>query len=179
VHDVDWLFGYGSVIYRPSFPFVEKRSATLRGFRRSFTQASDDHRGTRERPGRVVTLRDAPSASVRGVAFRFERARAEEIFAELDVREQAGYAPRRVRVELDEPASHVDAISYIAPPGNAWDLGDHEPAQAIAERIATSVGPSGANVEYLFRLADSLRALGERDDHVEDLERRVRALVSR
>lgn len=173
---VEWLFGYGSVIYRPSFPFVERRPATLRGYRRRFSQASDDHRGTAEAPGRVVTLRPHDEGLVRGVAFRIDRALATEVFAELDVREKAGYAPHHVRIEL--AGESVTAITYIAPEGNAWDVGD-ERIEAIAARIAQSVGPSGTNVDYLLRLAAALRELGDDDEHVRELERMVRALVGR
>ncbi len=168
----EWLFGYGSVIYRPSFPFVERRAAILRGFSRRFSQASDDHRGTAEAPGRVVTLREAPNASVRGVAFRIARAVATEVFTDLDVREKAGYAPRRVLLEVG--GEQLTAVTYIAPRGNAWDAGD-EPLDEIADRIAASVGPSGTNVEYLFKLAEALRELGDDDEHVRELEALVRA----
>lgn len=181
MHDVSWLFGYGSVIYRPSFPFVERRPATLRGFARRFSQASDDHRGTKELPGRVVTLRAVDGAHVRGMAYRFAPEDAAAVFADLDVREQAGYAPQRVRIELDAPhaphardAGEIEAIAYIAPPGNAWDAG-HEALEVIAARIAIARGPSGSNVEYLWRLAEALRGLGDPDEHVCALERLLRA----
>lgn len=175
MHEVEWLFGYGSVIYRPSFPFVERRPATLRGFSRRFSQCSDDHRGTAELPGRVVTLREDPRNLVRGVAFRFAPHEAEAVFADLDVREQAGYRPERVTLELADRT--VAAIAYIAPPGNAWDAGE-ESIEAIVERILVAVGPSGTNVDYLLRLAAALRELGDHDAHVEDLERRVLARTS-
>lgn len=183
MHDVEWLFGYGSVIYRPSFPFVEQRPATLRGFARSFSQASDDHRGTAELPGRVVTLHARERSAVRGIAYRFARHDADAVFADLDVREQAGYGPCRVTIELAEAAASasapervasVVAIAYIAPPGNGWDVG-FEPIEATVERILVARGPSGTNVDYLLRLAEALRGLGDDDAHVQELERRVRA----
>jgi len=169
-----WLFGYGSVIYRPSFPFVERRPATLTGFRRRFSQLSDDHRGTPEAPGRVVTLHETEGARVRGVAFRFDAARSQEIFDELDVRERAGYVRREVSVALDHGAT-VPAFSYIAPPGNEWDAGT-ESDETIAARIAASIGPSGSNVDYLFHLQAALRDLDEEDTHVEVLARHVARL---
>lgn len=161
-----WLFGYGSVIYRPSFAFVERRAATLDGYARRFSQLSDDHRGTRELPGRVVTL-IAAAGRVRGVAYRFDPAAAPAIFAELDVREQAGYAPVEVAITLDD-GDRVPAIAYIAPPGNPWDAGD-ESLETIAARIRIAVGPSGANRDYLVRLAAALDELGDDDPHVRAL----------
>lgn len=176
MHDVEWLFGYGSVIYRPSFPFVEKRPAQLRDHRRQFSQKSDDHRGTAEAPGRVVTLRPAAGAVVRGIAYRFAREDAAAVFADLDVREQAGYAPVRLAIEID--AGRVEAIAYVAPPGNAWDAGD-EPIETVADIVATAAGPSGTNADYLLRLAQALRELGDDDALVAELERRVLARVAR
>ncbi|MDX5329335.1 MAG: gamma-glutamylcyclotransferase, partial [Marinobacter sp.] len=68
--DSVWLFGYGSLIYKVDFPFLEQRPASIRGWARRFWQGSHDHRGTPEAPGRVVTLIEQPGAVCRGMAFR-------------------------------------------------------------------------------------------------------------
>lgn len=172
-HDALWLFGYGSVIYRPGFDFVEQRPATLRGWARRFSQQSDDHRGTPELPGRVVTLVPREHGRVRGVAFRLHHERADETLRALDHRERAGYERTRVEIALDHRDATA-AIVYIARRGNGWDAGDESDEQ-IVERILRARGPSGANAEYLFRLADALRALGDDDAHVFALEAEVRA----
>ena len=61
-----WVFGYGSLMWRPGFPFAERAPATLPGRRRAFCIYSVHHRGTYERPGLVLGL--APGGSVRGMA---------------------------------------------------------------------------------------------------------------
>ena len=63
-----WVFGYGSLLWNPGFPFVEQRAATLSGYRRSFSMRSIHHRGTVEDPGLVLAL-DVKSAVCDGVAF--------------------------------------------------------------------------------------------------------------
>lgn len=165
---VEWLFGYGSVIFRPSFSFVERANATLPGATRRFSQRSDDHRGTVEQPGRVVTLREQARASVRGAAYRFSLERASAIFDALDARERAGYERVEREVVLDDGRA-VRAMVYIAPKGNPWDAGDESEAQ-IASIIGSARGPSGTNADYLRQLADALRALGDDDAHVFALE---------
>ncbi|MFO0563477.1 MAG: gamma-glutamylcyclotransferase [Polyangiales bacterium] len=176
-HDPLWLFGYGSVIYRADFAFVDKRPATLRGWARRFSQQSDDHRGTPELPGRVVTLVASEAARVRGVAYRLDPDRADETLRALDHRERAGYERTPVEIALDHREATA-AVVYIAHRGNGWDAGDESDEQ-IVERIVRARGPSGANAEYLFRLADALRTLGDDDAHVFALEAAVRERLRR
>ena len=65
-----WIFGYGSLVWRPSFPFAERRGAWIDGFARRFWQGSTDHRGVPGAPGRVVTLEHATGARCFGAAYR-------------------------------------------------------------------------------------------------------------
>ena len=166
-----WVFGYGSLIFRADFPFVERRVARISGFARRFWQSSPDHRGTPEAPGRVVTLIDCPNASLLGVAYRIEAARAEAVLTELDHRERAGYERASVNVEfLAAPFGHAPALTYLARAGNpGFTPGASDPQ--IADIIRLARGPSGDNVSYVRRLAQALREIGEDDPHVFAIER--------
>ena len=76
-----WVFGYGSLMWRPGFAFIERRTAVLHGRRRAFCIYSVHHRGTYERPGLVLGL--APGGSVRGAAYRVADADWPEVYAYL------------------------------------------------------------------------------------------------
>ena len=146
-----WVFGYGSLIFRADFPFVERRVARITGFARRFWQSSPDHRGTPEAPGRVVTLIDCPNASLLGVAYRVEVARADAVLAELDHRERAGYERVAVNVEFVEPPfGRASAVTYLARAGNpGFAPGASDPQ--IADIIRLARGPSGDNPSYALR----------------------------
>lgn len=165
-----WLFGYGSLIYKADFPFLDRRPATLYGWARRFWQGSHDHRGTPDAPGRVVTLVREPDAICRGVLYRVTPA----VFEHLDHREKNGY----VRIDADfvfDDGEHVRGLVYIADPGNEAWLGPASDAD-LAAHIAASHGPSGSNRDYLLHLADALRTLDAEDAHVFALERALRAM---
>src|SRR5574337_1265397 len=81
-HTQVWLFGYGSLIYKVDFPYIERRPASIRHWARRFWQGSHDHRGTPQAPGRVVTLVPEPDAVCVGMAYLIEPT----VFAQLDAR---------------------------------------------------------------------------------------------
>jgi cation transport protein ChaC len=170
-----FVFGYGSLLWRPDFRHEERLVACLRGASRRFWQGSPDHRGRPDAPGRVVTLVDEPGAECWGAAYRVEAARWDEIAAALDVRESGGFERVDVELQIDAPApSRVQALVYVARAGNPNFLGPAS-LEAISAQVRGARGRSGTNVDYVLRLADSLRALGKADEHVFELAERVAA----
>lgn len=168
-----WIFAYGSIIFRPAFPFVERRRAFVRGWARRFWQGSPDHRGVPEAPGRVVTLIPDASETCGGCAYRIDPAEAETILRELDVREQAGFERRKLAL-YDGP--HAEAATFAD--GLTWVAGAHNPhfAGPLPERDIAAIirerrGPSGPNAEYALKLREALRALEIEDAHVEAIGR--------
>ncbi len=199
--DLRWVFGYGSLIWRPDFPYQHRHPATLRGWSRRFWQGSHDHRGIPSAPGRVVTLIADAASQCLGVAYALEANVYERVVHDLDVREQNGYARFTEQVQLlaapldgtEAPRAHaplaVTALVYIATPANTAFIG---PASVpdLAHTIHHAHGPSGSNRDYLFELAAALRDLHARagndpaehaaqDAHVFELEAAVRALGKR
>lgn len=169
-----WIFGYGSLMWRPGFAFEEKAVARLAGFRRVFWQGSPDHRGTPERPGRVVTLVSDANSVCEGLAFRTSFDGRCDMLAQLDRREQGGYARTCVTLRLTD-GRQIQALTYVGDAANPHFLGP-QPLPQMARHIGASHGPSGANVDYLLCLVRTLRGLGIDDPHCEALASHVRGL---
>lgn len=163
-----WIFAYGSLIFRPDFPFVERAPARARGFTRRFHQGSPDHRGTPEYLGRVLTLVPESGGACEGIVYRVDRGHADSVLTALDEREQGGYARANVPVEVASSHLISGATTWIASPGNPYWLGP-EAVGDMVSRIRRARGPSGPNVEYVLRLRDALRAHGIVDGHVEEI----------
>jgi len=175
-----WIFGYGSLVWRPAFAHRRAVPASIEGWARRFWQGSTDHRGLPDRPGRVVTLLPRahpmlsrcphPPEPCWGTAYEVEAAAADAVLAGLDHRERGGYARLEIEIRLTgHPPRTVPGLVYVATPENPEFLGPASP-EAIARQIATARGPSGANPEYVFELARSLRAMAAPDGHVFEVE---------
>ncbi|ACG77040.1 cation transport protein [Phenylobacterium zucineum HLK1] len=165
--DERWVFGYGSLMWRPGFPFAERQAATLHGRRRAFCIYSVHHRGTYERPGLVLGL--APGGATRGVAYRVADGDWPEVYAYLKDREQPTEtyieASRAVRLADGRRAASLVFLSDVRHPQWAGALS----LERQAELIAGARGLSGRNVDYLRDLVEHLRELGVRDQGMEQL----------
>mmetsp|Transcript_75499 Transcript_75499/g.151763 ORF Transcript_75499/g.151763 Transcript_75499/m.151763 type:complete len:225 (+) Transcript_75499:123-797(+) len=191
------IFGYGSLCWRPdtTLEAFESFPCLIRGWTRLFAQRSTDHRGTPEFPGLVATICevsaleslpgfDAASTadSTLGRAYVVPDDEATKVLAELDFREKGGYTRRVVEVTCQRSGDTVNALLYsgtVDNPNFWWgDDGCGLDLDRAAAIVASAVGPSGPNVDYLRNLSAFLDAEGHSDSHVSDLEKRVDALLS-
>ena len=192
------VFGYGSLIFKPPPYVIAATPCYIKGFVRRFAQHSVDHRGTRERPGRVVTLVkasdwhplrkaakvDEPKSPegdiVWGVSFTIDPEHAAIVRQYLDYREKNGYSPMNVPLYTKSPDDGEEklvlknALVYVGLPSNPAFVGPQS-LDALAQRIYTCAGPSGPNPEYLLNLAKAVRELAPHsvDHHLFSLEKRL------
>jgi cation transport protein ChaC len=169
-----WVFGYGSLMWRPGFSFVGRKAAVIHGRRRVFCIYSVHHRGTPDRPGLVLGL--APGGSARGVVYRVAAADWAETYAYLREREQPTEtyfeAWATVRLPHDAPVPALVFLSDLKHPQWAGDLS----LDVQARLIAGASGLSGSNVDYLRDLVAHLREEGVADRTMDRLLAQVEAL---
>ena len=108
-----WIFGYGSLMWRPGFEFESQAHGRIRGFHRSLCVYSLHHRGTEALPGLVLGL-DRGGSCV-GVAFQIAPSKWEATLAYLREREQVSqvYLEVTQTVELLGGQEKVEAVVYI------------------------------------------------------------------
>jgi cation transport protein ChaC len=169
-----WIFGYGSLMWRPGFAFAESAPAWLAGAHRALCVYSWVHRGTREKPGLVLGL--DRGGSCRGVAFRVEESERQAALAYLRAREQVTrvYIEAWRPVRLHRPdAPDLLALCYVVDRTHPQYAGDL-PRERQLEFVRESAGQSGANRDYVLGTAAQLRALGVRDDRLAWLAARLK-----
>jgi len=167
-----WVFGYGSLMWRPGFAYARRCRALLRGWRRSLCVFSHVYRGSPERPGLVLGL-DRGGACP-GVAFEVDADLREETIRYLREREQvtAVYVERVAPVKL-ECGERVLALTYVADRLHGQYAGRLD-REAMLEYVRAGNGKSGANADYILETTDHLRAMGVRDRDLEWLSAKLR-----
>ena len=157
-----YVFGYGSLIWKPGFAFLSSHPARLNGFHRRFCILSHSYRGTPEAPGLVLGL--DRGGSCRGVVFRVGADRAAGVMAYLEEREMTGgvYQRRLLAVRLLDGGGTRRAVTFVADRAATAYCGALDPT-AAADAIGRGHGVMGPNREYLLNTVAHLRALGVRD----------------
>src|ERR1700742_4855586 len=159
-----WVFGYGSLIWRPGFEYIEKIPARLIGEHRALCVYSFDHRGTPEKPGLVLGL--DRGGACRGVAFRVAPQLRAATVDYLRAREQTTHVYREVlrSVWLDNEArQRVSALTYVADRGHVQYAG-RLPLTEQLRIVRQGHGRSGNNRDYVLATVKAIEAEGFRDD---------------
>lgn len=162
-----WVFGYGSLIWRPGFSYLRQAPALLRGVHRRLCVYSQRHRGTATQPGLVFGL--MPGGSCRGMGFEVASEHWDETHAYLSEREMDNGVYREATRPMQlTDGTLVAALAFVADTRHLQYAGK----LAIAEQVRivrAGVGESGPNTEYVLETARKLSELGMRDRYLDEL----------
>jgi len=168
-----WVFGYGSLMWRPGFEFSEQAPAALIGAHRSLCIYSFHHRGTSQNPGLVLGLDEG--GACRGVAFRVAPDRRDATLAYLREREQV----TDVYVEAIKPVSLLDgsgreleALCYVVDRSHPQYAGRLSP-EIQARLVGSASGRSGTNIDYVLNTVRHLEEAGIHDAELMSLAQRL------
>src|ERR1700675_4322392 len=164
-----WVFGYGSLMWRPGFDFIEQVPARLIGEHRALCVYSFDHRGTPEKPGLVLGL--DRGGACRGIAFRVAAGLRNHTIEYLRGREQTTNVYREVMrsVWLDNEArGRVSALAYVVDRGHVQYAGRLTLAEQL-HYVRQGHGRSGANRDYVLATVKAIEAQGCRDQQLHQL----------
>ncbi len=170
-----WVFGYGSLMWRPGFEYEERRIAYLAGLHRALCVYSHVHRGTPEKPGLVMGL--DRGGGCRGVAFRIAAQRWPATVSYLREREQVTMVYRETirRIRILDDGRLVSALTFVVDRSHRQYAGKLS-REDLLRHVLQGDGKSGANPDYVLNTLDHLRELGMREPTIEWLGSRLRAI---
>ncbi|HUR42848.1 MAG TPA: gamma-glutamylcyclotransferase [Aestuariivirga sp.] len=167
-----WVFGYGSLMWRPGFDYAESEPALIGGFHRALCVLSFVHRGTAEYPGLVLGL--DRGGSCHGMAFRVEAAQWDQTLAYLRAREQVTMVYREARkpVTLKNSGRTVEATTYLLDRSHRQYAGKLA-TDELLRLVRQGKGISGNCVDYVFNTIAHLRDMNIHDARLEELGKRL------
>jgi glutathione-specific gamma-glutamylcyclotransferase len=171
-----WVFGYGSLMWRPGFPYLERIPARIIGLHRALCVYSFVHRGTPEKPGLVLGL--DRGGACRGIVYRVAAADRNATISYLREREQATsvYLETFRRVTLaTAPPREVTAMAYVVDRGHVQYAGRLDLDRQV-HLIRQGHGRSGANQDYVLSTVSEIEAQGCHDSELHAIAARLRAM---
>ena len=171
-----WIFGFGSLMWRPELDVKTRVPGTLKGYERKFEIWSTIGRGTFERPGLGCCLIPG-SGFCRGIAYQLNMNSLSSNLAYLWEREMGSgvYRPTWVKVELDN-GLRKNALTFVVRKGHPQHTGPMSPA-SMANIIGRAKGKNGECRDYLARTLVEMKKLGQSDPLLEDVMTRIESMA--
>jgi cation transport protein ChaC len=156
-----WVFGYGSLMWKPGFPFAERHPGLARGVHRRLCIYSHRYRGTPEKPGLVLGL--VQGGCCQGVAFRVHAADVPATRAYLKDREQTSMVYHEVfrPVRLAD-GRRIDALCYVVDRSHRQYAGNLS-REELLRLVRQGHGDMGPNRDYVCNTVEELRRMGFSD----------------
>ncbi len=156
-----WIFGYGSLMWRTGFPYLEAAPARLHGYHRCLCIYSINYRGTPDCPGLVMGL--DRGGSCKGQAFKVAAEDKARVLDYLQGREMVHgvYVPRTAVIKL-ENGRRIPACVFITKRDHrqyAGKLG----LERTAKLVRQGTGCRGSALEYLENTLEHMEAMGIKD----------------
>ena len=161
-----WVFGYGSLIWRPEFSFMEQRHARVHGWHRALKMWSRINRGTPDCPGLVFGM--LSGGTCRGMVFRIAKEHGHEALQRLWQREMITgvYDPRWLDCHTDH--GPVRALAFTLSrksPHHTGELSEENYRRIFAQ----ASGCYGTTLDYARLTCEELRRMGIHDRALERL----------
>jgi glutathione-specific gamma-glutamylcyclotransferase len=166
-----WVFGYGSLMWNPGFPFAERQPAVAHGVHRRLCVYSTRYRGTPEKPGLVVGL--LQGGCCHGLAFRVLASHVAATRVYLTEREQVSkiyhevFRPVRLR-----DGRTIPALCYVVDQQHRQYAGRLSREEQL-RMVEHSSGSTGPNRDYICNTAKSLDEIGVEDRTLRWLSERL------
>jgi len=162
-----WVFGYGSLIWKPEFEFEAREPARIHGYHRRLCLRSVLYRGTHDSPGIVAGL--DRGGSCLGMAYRIAAADVSPVFRELWEREMflGSYRPTWMQARL-RSGGCANALAFVVR-RDAFNYCGGLSEDDVVEILLSARGVRGTSLDYLQRTVAALHEAGLRDPHLERL----------
>ena len=173
-HGEVWVFGYGSLMWNPSFNYAERRTGTVRGHARRFCVLSARARGTPQSPGLGLGLEPNEEGVCCGVVYRLDEHSLDADLQALWIREMTSgiYQPHWLPVVTE--VGEITALTFVVDREHPQYAGGLS-AQEKAAIIVAAAGHYGPCREYLARTMQELAALGVNEPDFDALYALVKA----
>jgi len=171
-----WVFGYGSLMWRPDFPHDQIVDARLYGFHRAPCIYSFHHRGTEQKPGLVMGL--DRGGSCRGRALCVGPDDAPGVLDYLDEREMISgvYVPSLRSIHLAD-GKVVQGLCFVVEHDHVQYAGGLD-LDKQAALVRQGVGDSGHCLDYFSATVEHLDELGIHDALLHRLLKAARGNIS-
>lgn len=170
-----WVYGYGSLIWRPEFDYAEQRLALLHGYHRALCLWSRVNRGTPDQPGLVFGL--DMGGSCRGMAFRIPACDVPVTMEALWEREMpcGSYTPKWVNCRTGDGA--ITALAFTMN-RNTEEYVRGLPIDRLVSIVRNAHGSYGPCIEYVLETAQALTKYQIHDKHLQALVLHLRNAVA-
>lgn len=166
-----WIFGYGSLIWRPEFEFAESRLARLDHHHRALCLWSRINRGTPELPGLVFGL-ERGGEGCGGMVFRIPAPLVRDTFSTVWVREMSTGAYHPEWLDCETEQGSVLALTFVINQQASSYIPEPHPDELI-DIVHRAQGIYGSCYDYVMQTAIALKKAGICDQRLSALAERL------